>query len=328
MTSGRRIVVTGAAGFIGFHLSQFLLTRGDDVIGIDNLNSYYDVGLKQARLERLKRHAAFSFHLANICEQENIEGVISQYEGVSHIVHLAAQAGVRASLTRPVDYADTNIRGQIVMLECARKLPQLGHFVYASSSSVYGLNESFPYRETDAVDQPSSVYGVTKRAGELLSSTYAHLYGFPQTGLRFFTVYGPWGRPDMAYYKFAEAIEAGESITLYDAPDLARDFTYIDDIVSGVVAALDKPGPRGSARIFNLGGDQPVKVREMVRMLSEGLGREAQIDMQPLPKTDILCTWACLARTRAELGWAPRWTMDAGMTAFIDWFRDYRSAQS
>ena len=239
------ILLTGAAGFIGYHVAEALLARGERVLGVDNLNAYYDVRLKQARLARLDGKPGFAFRAADVADREALHGLVRQNSDITAIVHLAAQAGVRHSLTDPYSYVQSNVMGHLVILEGARLLPKLRHVVYASSSSVYGANTSLPFSEADRVDTPISIYAATKRADELISHAYAHLHGLPQTGLRFFTVYGPWGRPDMAYYSFARAIVAGEPITLYDGGTLRRDFTYIDDIVAGVVGCLDRP-PEGA----------------------------------------------------------------------------------
>ena len=248
------ILLTGVAGFIGYHVAEALLARGERVLGVDNLNAYYDVRLKQARLARLDGKPGFTFHAADVADREAIHGLVRQNSDITAIVHLAAQAGVRHSLTDPYSYVQSNVMGHLVILEAALLLPKLRHLVYASSSSVYGANASLPFSEADRVDTPISIYAATKRADELISHAYAHLHGLPQTGLRFFTVYGPWGRPDMAYYSFARAIVAGEPITLYEGGTLRRDFTYIDDIVTGVVGCLDRP-PEGllPARVLNIG---------------------------------------------------------------------------
>ena len=241
------VLLTGAAGFIGYHVAEALLARGERVIGVDDLNAYYDVRLKQARLARLDGRPGFEFHRADVADREAIHGLVKQNSDIETIVHLAAQAGVRHSLVDPYAYVQANVMGHLVVLEAARLLPRLRHVVYASSSSVYGANRDLPFSEADRVDTPLSIYAATKRADELMSHAYAHLHGLPQTGLRFFTVYGPWGRPDMAYYSFARAIVAGEPITLYEGGTLRRDFTYIDDIVAGVVGCLDRP-PEGMRR--------------------------------------------------------------------------------
>jgi UDP-glucuronate 4-epimerase len=240
------ILLTGAAGFIGFHVAEALLARGEQVIGVDSLNDYYDPRLKQARLDRLQPHAGFAFHRLDISDRNAVGDLIRDNKEIDRIIHLAAQAGVRHSLVDPYAYVQANLMGHLVILEAARGIERLRHLVYASSSSVYGANQALPFAETDRVDTPLSLYAATKRADELMSHAYGHLFGVRQTGLRFFTVYGPWGRPDMAYYSFAKAIVAGEPITLYDGGTLRRDFTYIDDIVAGVLGVLDHP-PDGTA---------------------------------------------------------------------------------
>ncbi len=236
-----KVLVTGAAGFIGYHTAEALLARGDSVVGIDSLNDYYDVRLKQARLERLRDRPGFVFHQVDVSDRDAVGQVTAANGDLTAIVHLAAQAGVRHSLVDPYSYVQSNVMGQLVILEAARRLSGLRHMVYASTSSVYGQNTEMPFREADRVDTPVSLYAATKRADELMSHAYAHLFGLPLTGLRFFTVYGPWGRPDMAYFSFAKAIMEGEPITLYDGGRLRRDFTYIDDIVTGVLGSLDRP---------------------------------------------------------------------------------------
>jgi len=238
------VLLTGAAGFIGYHVAETLLGAGTPVIGVDNLNPYYDVRLKQARLDRLTPHPGFTFHPIDIADRAALAALAAAHPAIDIIVHLAAQAGVRHSLVDPHAYVQTNVVGHLVVLEVARRLPRLRHLVYASTSSVYGANQTLPFRETDQTATPLSLYAATKLADELMGHAYAHLFRIPQTGLRFFTVYGPWGRPDMAYYSFARAIAAGEPITLYDDGRLKRDFTYIDDIVAGIVGVLDRPpGP-------------------------------------------------------------------------------------
>src|SRR4051794_21772461 len=288
-----KVLVTGAAGFIGSHVALALLARGDTVVGLDNLNDYYDVRLKAARLERLRKSPGFGFHRADVSDKEAIAAVVAANQDIAGIVHLAAQAGVRHSLVDPYAYVQANVMGHLVVLEAARRLPHLRHLVYASTSSVYGLNEAMPFRETDRVDTPVSLYAATKRADELISHAYAHLFALPQTGLRFFTVYGPWGRPDMAYFMFAESIVAGRPITLYDEGRLRRDFTYIDDIVTGVVGALDRPPEDSKApRLLNIGNHCVEEVREMVRLLEEALGRKAIIGSAPRPSVDVEATFA------------------------------------
>ena len=318
------ILVTGAAGFIGFHVAQALLGRGEQVIGLDDLNPYYDVRLKEARLERLRPEPGFRFHKVDISDREAVMAVSGHYMDITAVVHLAAQAGVRHSLVDPYSYVRSNVMGHLVMLEAARSLPGLRHFVYASSSSVYGANTALPFRETDAVDTPVSLYAVTKRAAELMSHSHAHLFGLPQTGLRFFTVYGPWGRPDMAYFSFAQAIVRGEAITLYDDGRLKRDFTYIDDIVAGVVGCIaHPPGGAVPARVLNIGNHRSEAVRDLVALLEQELGRAAIVRSVPRPATDVEETHADVTAIGALTGFEPRTTLAEGVPRFVAWFRGW-----
>lgn len=317
-------IVSGAAGFIGSHVCQALLQAGARVIGIDNLNDYYDPALKQARLDRLAGHPAFSFHKADVADRDAVHAVIREHGDADVIIHLAAQAGVRYSLLDPYAYVHSNVLGHLVMLEAARLLPRLRHFVYASSSSVYGANRRLPFSESDRVDTPLSMYAVTKRANELTSHAYGHLHGIPQTGLRFFTVYGPWGRPDMAYYSFARAIVAGEPITLYDGGRLKRDFTYINDIVTGVLAVADLPPPADApSRILNLGNRRTERVSTLVALLEQGLGRQAVVKDVPKPPVDVEETFADIEAAAAIAGFSPSTPLADGIPRFVEWFRSY-----
>jgi len=319
------VLVTGAAGFIGSHVAAALLARGDRVIGVDNLNSYYDVRLKQARLDRLTVQSGFTFHHMDISSRERVTAVCEANPDIDGIAHLAAQAGVRYSLVDPYSYVQSNVMGHLVILEAARRLPGLKHMVYASTSSVYGANTELPFRETDRVDTPMSLYAATKRADELMSYAYAHLFALPQTGLRFFTVYGPWGRPDMAYYSFARAIMAGEPITLYDGGRLKRDFTYVDDIVAGVIGALDRPPVDGTPpnRVLNIGNHQNEEVRTLVALLEQSLGRRAIILDAPRPAVDVEETFASVDAIGALTGFAPRTSLAEGIPRFVDWFKGW-----
>lgn len=319
------ILVTGAAGFVGYHVSQALLERGERVIGVDNLNAYYDPALKTARLDRLKQSSGFTFHHIELSDASALVQLAQHESDITGVLHFAAQAGVRYSMTNPAAFADSNVLGHVSVLEFARRLPRLKHLVYASSSSVYGRNTQLPFRETDRVDQPGSFYAVTKRAGELTSSTYSHLYGIPQTGLRFFTVYGPWGRPDMAYYSFARAISRGEDVTLYEGDALARDFTYIADVVTGVLAVFEKPPAPGEARVLNIGNHRPESVRYLVQLLERELGRSAKLRLLPRPDADVETTWACIDALHALTGWRPSTVLEDGVSRFVSWFRQYEA---
>ncbi len=320
------ILLTGAAGFIGMHVAEVLLARGERVIGVDQVTPYYDVRLKRARLARLETHKNFIFQLANIADKETVSAMIARHPEVSRIVHLAAQPGVRHSLVDPYGYIEANVMGHLVMLEAARKLPRLTHFVYASSSSVYGANKNLPYRETDAVDHPVSLYAATKRADELISEAYGHLFALPQTGLRFFTVYGPWGRPDMAPWLFGEAILKGQPITLYAGGTLKRDFTFVDDIAAGVVGAMDHPPTGGGPRILNIGNHRSVEVRKFLEVLEAALGRKATIRDAPRPATDVAETFADIEAIRALCGFEPRTPIEEGVPKFALWLRLWMGA--
>jgi UDP-glucuronate 4-epimerase len=321
-----KVLVTGCAGFIGYHVAEALLARGDGVVGLDSLNDYYDVRLKHVRLDRLRAHAGFGFHHADVSDRAAVGALIANHADVQGIVHLAAQAGVRHSLVDPYAYVQANVMGHLVVLEAAQRLPALKHMVYASSSSVYGANTEMPFRETDRVDQPLSLYAATKRSDELMSHVYSHLFGLPQTGLRFFTVYGPWGRPDMAYFSFARAIAAGEPITLFDDGRLRRDFTYIDDIVTGVVGSLDRP-PEDTRvpRLLNIGNHQAEEVRELVRLLEDALGRKAVIVSAPRPTMDVEATFASIDAIGALTGFAPSTPLSVGIPRFVTWFREWQA---
>jgi UDP-glucuronate 4-epimerase len=320
------ILLTGAAGFIGYHTAQALLARGEEIIGIDNLNSYYDVRLKQARLNELQKHGNFHFAKLDLADRDALPGLIALHPDIDQIVHLAAQAGVRHSLIDPFAYVSSNVMGHLSILEVARRLPALRHLVYASSSSVYGANTSLPFREQDRVDTPLSVYAATKRADELLSYTYGHLFSIPQTGLRFFTVYGPWGRPDMAYFMFAEAIATGRPLTVYDGGRLKRDFTYIDDIVAGVVGCLDHPPALGeTGRVLNIGNNQNETVADLIGFLESALGRRAIIQETPRPLADVTETFADIGAIAAITGFTPCTPLALGIPRFVDWYRCWRS---
>lgn len=319
------VLVTGVAEFIGFHTAQALLARGEKVVGIDNLNAYYDVGLKQARLAQLQGNKAFAFHRLDIADREPMTNFFSANPDIDRIVHLAAQAGVRYSLENPYAYTRSNIEGHLVMLEGARHLPGLRHFVYASSSSVYGGNAKLPYAVEDRVDNPVSLYAATKKADELISQCYSHLYGIPATGLRFFTVYGPWGRPDMSAFIFTRKILAGESVPVFNRGDMKRDFTYIDDIVAGVLACLDKApqGPGARHKVYNLGNHKSEPLLRFIEVLERAIGKKAKLSLEPMQPGDVKETYADIEATRRDFGFAPKTTIDEGIPRFIAWYRDY-----
>ncbi len=318
------ILVTGAAGFIGSSVSHALLARGDAVIGIDNLNDYYDVTLKEARLARLTPQPGFTFRRLDVSDQAGIHRLADDFPAIEGIVHLAAQAGVRYSLINPYSYVTSNVMGQVVMLELARLLRGLKHFVYASSSSVYGSNDKTPFSVDDPVVKPISLYAATKRTDELFGYTYAHLFGIPMTGLRFFTVYGPWGRPDMAAFLFTRAIVAGEPIKVFNRGEMWRDFTYIDDIVNGVVRALDRP-PSGAppCKLYNLGNNRVEKLTDYIAAIEQALQRKAVMDLQPMQPGDVPKTSADIAASRRDLGFEPTTPISIGIPKFVDWFKDY-----
>ena len=320
------VLLTGVAGFIGYHVAERLLAAGASVIGVDNFNDYYDPALKEARVLRLAG-PAFSLHRADVSDREAMGAIVAGSPDITHVIHLAAQAGVRYSMVNPYAYVQANVMGHLVMLEAARRLPHLRHLVYASSSSVYGLGIEFPLREdASSVDQPTSVYAATKRADELLSHAYAHLYQLPQTGLRFFTVYGAWGRPDMAYYGFTRAIMAGEPITLFEGGSLKRDFTYIDDIVQGVVGVLDCPPTAAKPRILNIGNNHSEPVTRLVGLLEQSLGRSAITHIVPRPAADVVETWACVDQIANLTGYAPSTPLDIGIPRFVEWYKRYHAS--
>lgn len=317
------ILLTGVAGFIGYHVAEALLARGERVVGVDNLSPYYDVRLKQARLARLEGRNGFRFVKVDIADRDGFNAALAG-ETVRRVVHLAAQAGVRHSLTHPFDYVTANLVGQMVLLEFCRHHDGLEHMVYASSSSVYGGNTKLPFAETDNVDRPVSLYAATKKADELMSHAYAHLYGLPLTGLRFFTVYGPWGRPDMAMWLFTKAILAGEPIKVFNHGDMRRDFTFVDDIVAGVVAAMDRvPDGAPPQRVYNLGNHRSEDLMRMIGVLEAAIGRTAATEMLPMQPGDVKETYADIGAAQADLGFSPQTPIDVGIPRFVDWYRAY-----
>jgi UDP-glucuronate 4-epimerase len=317
------MLITGAAGFIGSHVALAALARGDSVVGLDNLNAYYDPELKRSRLDRLTGYKHFEFVEASVSDPGAIERLISTHADIEVVVHLAAQAGVAYSIENPLAYTDANITGQVVMFEAARHLARLKHIVYASSSSVYGLNEDVPFRETDRVDQPASLYAATKRAGELIAHSYAHVHGVASTGLRYFTVYGPWGRPDMAPWLFTSAILEGRPITVFNNGQMQRDFTFIDDIVAGTLGAIDRRPEPGEARIFNLGNNQPVPLSEFIAAIEAATKRKAEIVYAPMRKADVVRTFADIEAADAAFGYNPQIRIEEGVARFVEWYRGY-----
>jgi UDP-glucuronate 4-epimerase len=331
-----KILVTGAAGFIGSFLSQRLLARGDNVFGLDNLNNYYDVSLKEARLARLTAQPGFEFLRMDISDREGMKSLFAR-EKFDAVVNLAAQAGVRYSLVNPHAYIDTNVSGFLNVLEGARH-QGTGHLVFASSSSVYGANTRLPLVETDNVDHPVSLYAATKKANELMAHSYAHLFGLPCTGLRFFTVYGPWGRPDMALFLFTKGILAGEPIPVFNEGQMVRDFTYIDDIVEGVVRVIDKPplpdpawsgdapNPATSKapwRVLNIGNNKRVGLMSYIRAIEAATGRKAKLDLLPMQPGDVKATEADTSALDAAVGFKPATPVEEGVRRFVDWYCDY-----
>ena len=331
-----KILVTGAAGFIGHALCLRLLDRHDTVVGLDNLNDYYDVSLKAARLSQLHKHANFTFLQANIADRDAMTTLFSEH-GFDAVVNLAAQAGVRHSLTNPQAYVDANLQGFVNVLQGCRH-QKVGHLVFASTSSVYGLNSSLPFDESQSTDHPVSLYAATKKANELMAHSYAHLFQIPCTGLRFFTVYGPWGRPDMALFKFTKAILAGETIQVYNHGHMLRDFTYIDDIVEGVVRVIDRPAAADAAwssadpapasssapyRIFNIGNSEPVELMRYIRAIEAATDKKAKMEMLPMQPGDVPATSADVHRLEALTGFRPSTNVEDGVAKFVAWYRRY-----
>ncbi|MCL2469996.1 MAG: GDP-mannose 4,6-dehydratase [Alphaproteobacteria bacterium] len=322
------ILITGAAGFIGAALAEALLDRGQEVVGIDNLNDYYDVNLKKARLARLKTKHGFRFHQFNIADKDSILELKESCKDVTHIVNLAAQAGVRYSLINPYAYIETNVMGMVTMLELGRRLPKLEHFIYASSSSVYGGNTKTPFSVEDPVTKPYSLYAASKRSDELIAHTYAHLYKMPCTGLRFFTVYGPWGRPDMAAYLFTSNILAGKPIPVFNNGNMRRDFTYIDDIISGVLGVIDHKPPQAlgqdaPVKLYNIGGNHTEKLMDYIEAIENALGRKATYNFLPMQPGDVPETSADIEATTRDFGYKPTTLIQEGIPKFIAWYRDY-----
>lgn len=318
------VLVTGAAGFIGFHVARTLLARGEEVYAFDNVNDYYSVSLKRARLAELQRYSGFTFHEIDISHRDAVAHAMAAHPGTTGVVHLAAQAGVRHSLVDPYVYVQANVMGQVVLLEAARRLKRLDNFVYASSSSVYGGNEKQPFSVDDPVERPVSLYAATKRSCELTAQCYSHLFGIPAIGLRFFTVYGPWGRPDMAAFLFADAILADRPIKVFNHGRMARDFTYIDDIVAGTLAALDRPSTATPPhRVYNLGNHRPEPLLRFIELIEETLGRKAKKEMLPLQPGDVPESYADIESSRRDLGFEPKTPIEVGIPRFIAWYKEY-----
>ena len=316
-----RILLTGAAGFIGFHLGKRLLDRGDEVVGLDNLNNYYDVGLKEARLAILRAAPRFEFAKTDLADAAAVKGVFASGR-FDAVVNLAAQAGVRYSIENPRAYVDANVVGFLNILEAARH-HGTGHLVYASTSSVYGMNTDLPYKETHDTDHPVSLYAATKKANEVMAHAYAHLFNIPSTGLRFFTVYGPWGRPDMALFKFTKGILAGEPIPVFNEGRMVRDFTYVDDIVEGIVRVVDRPSPY---RIFNIGNSNRVELMRYIRAIEAAVGKPAKLDLLPMQAGDVMATEADTSALEAFTGFKPRTPVEEGVGRFVQWYREYYRA--
>jgi UDP-glucuronate 4-epimerase len=318
-------LVTGSAGFVGFHVASRLLDQGERVIGVDNLNPYYDVALKRARLSELESRNGFAFHPIDIADLAAMTALMERHPDIAAIIHLAAQAGVRNSLADPLAYVEANVKGQVVLLEAARRLAKLKSLVYASSSSVYGNSVKQPFSVADRADHPVSLYAATKRASELVTESYSRLYGLPCTGLRFFTLYGPWGRPDMAYFSFTEAILSGRPITVFNEGRMARDFTYIDDAVPAILAAGGPaPAAPGEHRIYNIGNHRPVSLLDFITTLEEAVGRPAQKEMAPMQPGDVTATYADIESARRDLGFDPKTPISVGLPRFVAWYRQYR----
>ena len=321
-----KLLVTGAAGFIGMHVAKTLLGQGHAVIGVDNLNPYYSVALKRDRLSRLAGDD-FQFTEADVSDRSALFNIVEHHRDITHIIHLAAQAGVRHSLTDPYAYVTSNVMGQVVMLEAARLLPSLERFVYASTSSVYGASKQIPFSVAQNTDKPVSIYAATKRGGEMIARVYAETFGLRCVGLRFFTVYGPWGRPDMATYMFTKAILAGEPISVFNNGDMRRDFTYVDDIVAGICASAftstteDEDGV--PHRVYNLGNHRAERLLDFIEVIENTLGLKATLRMEPMQDGDIKETFADISESQAELGFQPTTSIQEGIPKFVEWYKSY-----
>ncbi len=331
------ILVTGSAGFIGYHVCQRLLQRQEQVIGIDNLNDYYDVRLKQARLEQIQTYSNFQFYHSDITNRANLQTIVERHSNINRIVHLAAQAGVRYSLINPYVYAETNVLGHLTLLELCRKLP-IQHLVYASSSSVYGANHKLPFSVQDPVEQPISLYAATKRSCELMSYTYSHLFKIPITGLRFFTVYGPWGRPDMSAFIFTKSILKDEKIPVFNHGDMRRNFTYVDDIVQGIIACLDRFSDKNQKinnlrslaeettvphRLYNIGNNRSESLMDFIQTLEKIIGKKAKIHFEPMQPGDVKETIADISESTRDFEFLPKTNIEEGLKHFVTWYRSF-----
>ncbi|AIL12494.1 hypothetical protein IM40_01475 [Candidatus Paracaedimonas acanthamoebae] len=325
--SSSSILVTGVAGFIGYSLTLRLLKHGFTVVGVDNLNDYYDVSLKQARLKNLENFSCFKFYQANISDRAHMQQIWDHHPSILQIVHLAAQAGVRYSLINPFAYIESNIMGHMTILELARQRERFQHFIYASSSSVYGGNTKLPFSIEDRCDTPVSLYAATKKADELITQSYAHLYRIPSTGLRFFTVYGPWGRPDMAVFLFTNAIVNDHPIQVFNYGKMKRDFTYIDDIIEGIMGALNAPPSQEAStaphKIYNLGNNKSEKLIEFIELIEKELGKKAILEMLPLQAGDVPESLAEITASEQDLNYSPTTPISQGIPKFIEWYKEY-----
>lgn len=331
-----KILITGSAGFIGFYLATLLLDKGYKVVGIDNMNDYYDINLKNSRLDKLKKYANFKFQKVDLKDKEHIDNLFCEYQ-FNYVVNLAAQAGVRYSITNPYSYVDSNLVGFMNILEACRNNP-VKHLIYASSSSVYGGNKVTPFSTNHNVDHPVSLYAATKKSNELMAHTYSHLYGMPTTGLRFFTVYGPWGRPDMAYFLFTKNIIDGNTIKVFNYGKMERDFTYIDDIVEGILKLMPLPprseiawdetrgdisGSFAPYKIYNIGNNQPVQLEKFISVLEEKIGKKAIKEYVPMQPGDVPGTYADVSDLEEDIGFKPGRSIEDGLGRFVEWYKDY-----
>tara|TARA_Y100001970_G_scaffold294331_1_gene450726 strand:+ start:29074 stop:30063 length:990 start_codon:yes stop_codon:yes gene_type:complete len=325
------ILVTGAAGFIGFHACKRLLERGNEVIGIDNFNAYYDVSLKEARCNQLLQHPNFKMKRIDIADKDTMFNEFEENENITKVLHLAAQAGVRYSFINPYEYIKSNVMGQVVLLELCKTFSKLDHFIYASSSSVYGGNKKQPFSEIDKVDHPVSLYAATKKADELISHVYSELNSIKMTGLRFFTVYGPWGRPDMSAYIFTKAIFEGQPIDLFNHGKMKRDFTFIDDVVDGVLEIIDSnkdidiEGTDDNYNIYNIGNNRPEDVSRFISILEELIGKKAIIRLAPMQPGDVVSTFADIAKIKNKFDFSPKTSIESGLFKFVDWYKNYHN---